>query len=282
MNEVFICASDKQKEQFKSLIEDLNDLYLVKNLNSKNSKNESVIIVLGGDGSLNYLVNLLDSISNQKILYFPAGTANDFAKSLKINRSAINVNIIRDIIENAPLIDVPIMCCNDKRFINVATGGALALITSSGEDILKKLTGKLIYYVGALEEILSPNNYEITYQFEGESEVSITTNGFIISQGIFAGGGVKITPHICSSFKEKFNFLTLASKDLTSSLGDIIKLQKEDDVCELDGSKIITKDLCSLTLRSNRELPLKIDGEEYSSKILEFSKIKNTLQFYQY
>ncbi|WP_372655916.1 diacylglycerol kinase family protein, partial [Halobacteriovorax sp.] len=217
-----------------------------------------------------------------KVIYFPLGTANDFARSLSLNPIQPEVSIVKDIVNNSPTVTIPIMSCNSKNFINVATGGALALITESGSDILKNVTGKLSYYVGALDEILSPQEYEITFKTKSSNKRVILTNGFIISQGLYAGGGVKVSPHISPLFKETFNFLTLESKELASSLADILKIQQSDSITDLKESKIITEDLEELIIQSETELPLKLDGEEYTSKKLKFSKSGKELKFYLY
>ncbi|GEM_PF-3230220 len=282
MNSIYICASKKNQKEHGSFLEDLRSKYILKDINDCKVESDSIIIVLGGDGSLNYLLNNIDKLDNQRVIYFPLGTANDFARSLKLDPIKPSLAIVDEVVRDAPIIDVPVMSCNEKYFINVVTGGALALVTESGSDILKQLTGKLSYYVGALEEIVSPESYSLTFKLSNSKEESITTNGFIVSQGLYAGGGVKVSPHFTPSFKKTFNFLTLESENLTSSLGSIVKMQQSDVVCDLSDSEMISEDIVSLTIKSESEIPIKLDGEEYSSKVLKFSKSENKLKFYQY
>ncbi len=282
MRTLYLCASTEKQKEFTSFLDELRENYVLKDINDYEVDHNSLILVLGGDGSLNYLVNEVNNLNNQRIIYFPCGTANDFAKSLRIVPVVPTVEVVRDIIDNAPLLDIPIMFCNERRFINVATAGALALITESGSDLLKQLTGKLSYFVGALEEIISPGEYRISYKLENTNERSILTNGFIVSQGLFAGGGAKVSPLVTSSFKEKFHFLTLESEELGSCLGDIVKMQQRDTRLNLKDSNLISEQLESLTIESSEKIPVKLDGEEYSSKTLYFLKDESVLKFYQY
>ena len=46
-------------------------------------RREDILVIVGGDGTLNRFVNDTDGIEiSQEILYLPAGTGNDFAKDL--------------------------------------------------------------------------------------------------------------------------------------------------------------------------------------------------------
>lgn len=50
---------------------------------------ERVIVVIGGDGTLNEVVNGLKSLCSVRIGYIPAGSGNDFAKNLKIPKNTL-------------------------------------------------------------------------------------------------------------------------------------------------------------------------------------------------
>ena len=82
--EIFLLASKEKQDEFSNFIQDLKAHYQVKSF-AEIQRNKSTVIVLGGDGTLNYLANLVgDDLEGIFVIYFPAGTANDFAKSIKI------------------------------------------------------------------------------------------------------------------------------------------------------------------------------------------------------
>ena len=78
-----------------------------------------VVLVIGGDGTLNYFLNNTKYLNKAKVLYIPRGTANDFAKSLygQSKKLEITNEHILDIFNNALMVDVPVMQCNDQKFI---------------------------------------------------------------------------------------------------------------------------------------------------------------------
>lgn len=278
---VHICASEETLKEHEDFISGLKEEFESSPLKGEELKDDSFVVLLGGDGSLNYLFNNISNFNDLRIIYFPCGTANDFAKSLKITPSTPTVEKVKEILDHCPLAEIPVMKCNDRHFINAATGGAPARVTSSGEDLLKKLTGKISYYVSALEEIISPNQIELRYSVNDKDEKEIKTYGFIVSQGLFAGGGVKVTPSFTPAFQRHFNFLTADSDYLSESLGTILKIQNFDGARYRD-SNMIGEAVRKLTIKSHEEVPLKLDGEEYAAKELTFVKADQIPSFYIY
>ena len=171
------------------------------------------------------------------------------------------------------------MKCNDKFFINVATGGIPAEVTNSGTDIVKKAVGKVEYYISAIKELIAPETIDLEFTAK-EFSKKIATYGFLISQGCYAGGGVKVTSNFTSNFKKTFNLVTMEADKLTECLGALMDLQKKEILQTNDC--VISKNLENLMIESKRSIPLKLDGEEYEAKKLEFSKSKNKLNFYIY
>ena len=274
---IYLCAGPDKRAEHTEFINELKQSYTVLDL-EKNSTPGNILL-LGGDGSLNYLLNNypLELITKSKVIYFPTGTANDFAKSLKTAPLSPKVESVVDILRSNMSISVPIMSCNDRYFINVATAGAPAKVTNSGEDLLKKATGKLSYYILSLEQLLSPDEYEINYSSDGK-EASLRTNGFIISQGLYAGGGIKVSSSYTPNFGESFNFLAVKNTDVSTSVSSVIELQKSPSV-------VNEENLCNefshdLSITGDKEIPLKLDGEEYSSKSLSFKKLDLSIDFF--
>ena len=110
-----------------------------------------VIIVLGGDGTLNEVVTGL-TIANKKINvgFIPIGTTNDFAKSLKIknNRLELSKNILSRSVKSCDTGKF-----NDKYFNYVAAFGVFTETSyaTSRED--KKRFGRLAYIFNGIKEL---------------------------------------------------------------------------------------------------------------------------------
>src|SRR5690606_21656793 len=98
-------------------------------------------------------------------------------------------------------------------------------------DLLKKTIGKFSYYLSALEELFAQEYYEIEYQYDATSmPTKIKTHALIVSQGLYAGGGVKVSPSYCGNMGDDFNFITLDTVALSDSVSALIEFQKEEPV----------------------------------------------------
>lgn len=277
---ITICCSPKIKETYTLFIEDLQKHFIVKNIN--NHTKNSPILLIGGDGSLNYIINQLEKMGlandENPILYFPAGTANDFSKSLGIIETDPTVKKVKDILQKNSLIRVPLMKCNDKYFINVLTAGAPAKVTDSGTSMLKKLTGQFSYYLQALEEIISPSLYSISYSVDDSERVKVETYGFTVAQGLYAGGGVKVSSSYSPHFGKSFDFTIPKSQNMSSVLASIIEIQKDEP--DLTSSHLDIFKCTNLEIEAKNEIEIKLDGEDYKSKNLTIKKSSKSLPFY--
>lgn len=283
LKELLLSVNEENSEKLKTFLSSLEQKFKVSTDLNSASDNCKDVLLIGGDGSINYLLNSLKSFNRYRVLYIPYGTANDFAKSLKLEPIEPTVELVEQVLVNSPTVDVPIMSCNDKKLINVATGGAPAEVTESGSDFLKKATGKFSYYVAAIEKAISPDIIKFEYKLDNdETWTKITSPGFSVSQGMYAGGGVKLTESMTPNFGEKFNFLSFVGEELTKGAGELLKMQKRDYVREENSEGITSKLVTRLELKSSLEIPLKLDGEDYKNDHLVFKKLDEKLKFYIY
>jgi len=103
---------------------------------------DDYLVIVGGDGTLNRFVNDTNGIEiPQEILYFPAGSGNDFARELGTGR---NPAVITEYLKNLPCVEV-----NQKtyRFINGVGFGIDGYCCQVG-DAMKKIPGKKVSYAG--------------------------------------------------------------------------------------------------------------------------------------
>lgn len=278
----YLCCSKDMKKKNEKLVSEIEKSFNLESIENYDPQRESKIILLGGDGSINYLINLIDDLSKAKILYIPTGTANDFAKSIKLNRKIENAQQIKDIFDNAHTLSIPIMKCNEQRFINVATAGLPAQVTNSGSDLLKKITGKISYYINSIESVIKTETFQFDLKSNKEKK-SFNTFGFIISQGLYAGGGVKTCLSFCPYFNDSFEFLTIKDQSITNCLGQIISIQNHGYMYDQEDNVLYRKKCRSeIQIESNRPIPIKLDGEEYKAKVIKISKEKNKINFLLY
>jgi len=276
MNAYLCCSPTKRKESLEVINKLKNDFELIDDLSG--IKEATVpIIVLGGDGTINYLCNLLGDQGEYNILYLPNGTANDFSKSLRLGLSGYPLSY-REIVEHSAQLSIPVMKCNDRLFINVASFGEPAKITDEGKGIVKEYTGRVSYYLSAAEGLFSSEPMRVKVLTHNVKQEFETLGGFV-SQGAFVGGGVKTNLNASTFFKDHFNFSMTTSCNVIDSISSLIKVQNGS---EHRVQNLISENCKDLILTSKKSIKVKLDGESYENKKLHFRKSKLKLNFYSY
>lgn len=125
----------------------------------------SFILLFGGDGSLNYIVNLL--LKNGLALplgVYPCGTCNDFAHNLGMLN---DFEHWFDMILSGNTKYVDIGCINDHHyFLGNLGGGVFANVSFNTDNELKKKLGPVAYYLKALDELPNIEAFSITVDTE--------------------------------------------------------------------------------------------------------------------
>lgn len=105
-----------------------------------NLSTDDYLVIVGGDGTLNRFVNDTDGLEiTKEILYFPAGSGNDFARELGTDGNPV---VITQYLNNLPSVEV-----NGRRyrFINGVGFGIDGYCCQVGDE-LKKTPGKKVNY----------------------------------------------------------------------------------------------------------------------------------------
>jgi len=109
------------------------------------------IVIAGGDGSVNIVVNsIMKRGINSTLGIIPAGTANDFASFLKLPKSPVKATHVIAA-GNRKKIDVGEV--GGAFFINVCAAGLLTNVSQIVDPGFKNTFGKLAYYIKGLEQL---------------------------------------------------------------------------------------------------------------------------------
>lgn len=210
---------------------------------------------VGGDGTLNEIVNGMVG-SNSSLAIIPAGSGNDFIKSIVNGNLEPKEMLVRAINGKVRLTDLAKV--NERYFINISSIGFDAEVVYNTNKIKKLpfIPGKLAYLLGALITLLKYNNNYIKVTIDGHC---IETKSLLtaVANGRYYGGGMLPTPNaeiddgqfdIClisevNRFKI-FRFLPRFIKGLHGNLKEVSFYR---------GKKI--------TIESDRDLTINIDGE---------------------
>jgi diacylglycerol kinase (ATP) len=159
---------------------------------------EGLLIVAGGDGTVNDVVNGLGRAGfpdGVTLGILPAGTGNDLTATLCIPEDPeLAEDIIRqNRIRTLDVARVRSEGVGERFFINVATGGLGAEISSVNDEELKKRWGKLSYLRASLEVARNFDMRELSLYLDGE-ERRVKAVNVAVGNCRYTGGGWPATP----------------------------------------------------------------------------------------
>ena len=159
---------------------------------------EGLLIVAGGDGTVNDVVNGLGKAGfpeDVTLGILPAGTGNDLAQTLCIPEDADAAeDVIREgRVRTLDVARVRSEGIGERFFINVATGGLGAEISAANDEDLKSKWGKLSYLRASLEVARNFDVREITLHLDGEKLETRAVN-VAVGNCRYAGGGWLAAP----------------------------------------------------------------------------------------
>lgn len=148
------------------------------------------IIVIGGDGTINEVVN---NYHNEQIIYIARGSGNDLARSLGL--SCDIVNIAKQLESNTvEFYDVGEV--NGKKFCSGFDLGFNAdIIAREKSSKLKKYLNRYIYLYCGIMSILKLKKYKV--KLECEEEQFESENVYLLNVMVqpYEGGGIKFSPN---------------------------------------------------------------------------------------
>lgn len=183
--------------------------------------NYDVIISVGGDGTVNEVVNgIMDNTNRPKLAIYPAGTVNDFANYLKIPRT---VDEFAQMIIKQNSIKADVGLGGDRYFLNVAAAGLLSDVAYKVSSEAKTILGKLAYYLEGIKEIPKQLFKPIRLRMKiGDIEEEREILFFILANSASVGGFKYVAPQASIS-DGKFDLLIVEKSQYIHALGIFVK-----------------------------------------------------------
>jgi diacylglycerol kinase (ATP) len=240
-------------------------------------KNFDLIVVAGGDGTINEVVNGVAPLKYRpQIAIIPSGTTNDYARALKLPRN--NPLAAINILKKQQTIKMDIGQAIDRYFINIAAGGGLSELTFQVPSELKTVFGYLAYLVKGAEMLprIKPVNLRITYDdgiYEG------LTSMFFVSLTNSVGGFEAIAPD--SRLDDgKFTLIIIKNANLFEILRIMAKALNGGR--HLADPKIIYKKTNQLNVEplDQNQLMINLDGDYGGNAPIKLVNLQQHLEFF--
>lgn len=160
-----------------------------------NLKENDIVDLVGGDGTINYLINALeeDEIKND-IYIIPTGTGNDFFHDVTLNsKEKVEKLLLNPYLKNLPVVTVNGIT---RKFINGVGFGIDGYCCEVGDMLKEKSDKKVNYTTIAIKGLLFHfKNVKSTIEIDGK--VYEYQNAWLTPtmKGRFYGGGMMIAPN---------------------------------------------------------------------------------------
>lgn len=140
-----------------------------------------LVVCSGGDGTLDEVVTGMMKREPEKripIGYIPAGTTNDFARSLEIPRNMPEA--ARNIMQGVPF-PCDVGSFNDDSFVYIASFGIFTEVSYSTKQEVKNVLGHMAYILEGMKSLYNIKSYNMKItseemQFEGDFLFGMVTN----------------------------------------------------------------------------------------------------------
>lgn len=144
-----------------------------------------LVVVAGGDGTVNYAVNKLkEARLDLPMGVLPAGTANDFARALGMDRNVVKA--ARQLVSGVER-RIDCGCVNGLYFVNVFSFGIFTTTSQRTPDARKHRIGKLAYLIEGVKEFRSMHGVPLQVRADGRS-FDLNSLMVLVFNGETAGG----------------------------------------------------------------------------------------------
>ena len=261
-NYVEVIKESAEELKLDYIIEINSDDNSTEDILKKYKKKSCIIYAVGGDGILNRVINSIYGTKN-KVACIPAGTGNDF------NRS---INEFFDEGDNY----VDLIKCNNKYFVNVACFGVDADIANDKKIVHNKFIPRSLQYkVGVIKHIFIFKPYLFKMKWSKKivnKKLALVT----VCNGGYYGGGFHINPNGIYNDGKMEIFISYATnrRELIKYL--IMLLKGKHFECDQVEHVVTDK----FTIINETEIEGNLDGESLESKVFDMSVVPNAIIFY--
>lgn len=155
---------------------------------------DGLCVVVGGDGTVNEVVNAL--ADGGEIAILPSGTGQDFARTHGIPNGVDDA--IRVVLGGATrTIDLGRVECaggGSRYFANVGSAGMSGAVARRANSMTKALGGRATFFYALTREFLAWRNTNVAVELADGIRREGPMHDVIVANGRYHGGGMKLAP----------------------------------------------------------------------------------------
>ena len=241
-----------------------------------NGQDFDVIACMGGDGTLNEVINgLVKANLDRPLGYIPSGSTNDFARSMRLSKK-IEKSVATIAEGNEKLIDVGLF--NDRYFGYISSFGLFTRTSYRTSQRVKNLIGgRLSYFLHGFTELFRIRKEHMVVETGGKSYEDDFLFG-AVSNSTSIGGLLKYDPgqvDVCDGLLE---VLLIRSPKNPGQFFSVIKAVLAKNFG--NHPSIVFDRSDRITVHPSKRSDWSLDGEfAYSTGSCEIRCLRNRLRF---
>ena len=214
-----------------------------------------VVVCCGGDGTFNETVSGLLSLGLQTpIGYIPAGSTNDFAKTLGLTGSFVKA--AEQIVQGSPM-HVDVGSFGQRYFTYVASFGAFTRASYATPQNIKNALGHTAYILDGIQELSQIKKVHVKMELDNKTVEDDFLFGAICNS-TSVGGILTLDPKQVDMADGKFEVLLVrAPRDLAEIAECIQAVQKQKYNCKM----ITFRSASRIRITAPPNMPWTLDGE---------------------
>ncbi len=243
----------------------------------KNNDDDIRIIAVGGDGTLNEVIQCCVNKKNVEVGLIPTGSGNDFLKTFGNEDDFLNL----DTLTNSKSFKLDVIKANDDYSINICSVGLDAKV---GLNIAKYkkmplISGSMIYNLSVLEELTKKLGDDLELIIDDTLQINGNYLFAAICNGQYYGGGFNPSPN--AIVNDGYLDLILIKVPKYRTLIPLVNLYKKGEYLDSPLAKdIVFYYKCkSLIIKPIKPAIVNIDGEIKNINKIEFKVLPQAINF---
>lgn len=218
-------------------------------------ENYDIIVCTGGDGTLHETVDGVLNLKKRPVLgYIPAGTTNDFAKSVKLQKLP---ELAVSMMTKGKIQKVDCGEFNGKRFVYIASFGAFTKVSYGTPQDVKNVLGRSAYLIDGIQSAfeIRPYHARIT------TDDAVYEDDFIfgaVANAVSVGGVINLPREMVSMSDGRFEVLLIRSVENPEDLPDTIRACID---LNFDHENVILTQSSHVKMEFEEKTPFTLDGE---------------------
>jgi lipid kinase YegS len=234
------------------------------------------VAIAGGDGTINEVVSGLMQVAEKPSVavgVVPFGTANDFASGCGIPVGDPLAAL--ELIASTAAVPIDVGCCNDRYFLNVASGGFGAEVTASTPPEMKRVFGGAAYSLMGLVTAMKMSPYHARLILPDGDVYRAELFVVAVGNGRQAGGGFQLAPNAILN-DGLLDVMGIIDVEVTQ-LGTVFS--ELADLANPDNKYVHYAKLSAFRIEVDEPLQMNLDGEPIRDTGFAFRVLPGALRF---